>query len=178
MLKCLWKPLKPLKNFLQSANFSENTGLPQFFPKFFRQLYFKNINFLTKTKKCLLCWLLLIQNYQMTGKYLTSNTTFFKKVNPMKYRIQTYILVRTWIYYSCILLVYPIRPWNLLNVKKKTSNLIKVISCYNIWSGIKSQQAKRPFLIQYQKPLIFSEFLCSISSNHFQPFNFMCAFNW
>ena len=32
----------------------------------------------------------------MTGKYLTSNTTFFKIVNPMKYRIQTYILVRTW----------------------------------------------------------------------------------
>ena len=27
----------------------------------------------------------------MTGKCLTSNTTFSKKVNPMKYGIQTYI---------------------------------------------------------------------------------------
>ena len=26
--------------------------------------------------------------------------------------------------------------------------------------------------------LFFSEFLCSISSSHFRPFNFMCAFNW
>ena len=68
----------------------KKTGLSQFFSKFFWQLYFKNINFLTKTKKCLLSWLLWIQNYQMTGKY--------KKVNPMKYRIQTYILVRTWSY--------------------------------------------------------------------------------
>ena len=30
--------------------FSENTDLPQFFSKFFWQLYFKNINFLTKNK--------------------------------------------------------------------------------------------------------------------------------
>ena len=37
-----------LKNFLQPANFSENTGPTQFFSKFFRQLYFNNINFLTK----------------------------------------------------------------------------------------------------------------------------------
>ena len=27
---------------------------------------------------------------------LTRKTTFCKKVNPMKYPIQTYILVRTW----------------------------------------------------------------------------------
>ena len=32
----------------------------------------------------------------MTGKYLINNTTFFKKINPMKYRIQAYILVRAW----------------------------------------------------------------------------------
>ena len=38
---------------------------------------------------------------------------------------------------------------------KKTSNLIKVISSYNICSGIKSQQAKKPFAIQYQNLLIF-----------------------
>ena len=38
---------------------------------------------------------------------------------------------------------------------KKTSNLIKVISSYNICSEIKSKQAKEPFVIQYQKLLIF-----------------------
>ena len=27
---------------------------------------------------------------------LTSKTTFFKKINPMKYPLQTYILVTTW----------------------------------------------------------------------------------
>ena len=32
----------------------------------------------------------------MTDIYLTSNTAFSKKVNPMKYQIQTYILVRNW----------------------------------------------------------------------------------
>ena len=40
-------------------------------------------------------------------------------------------------------------------MKKKISNLIKVISTYNICSGIKSQQAKKPFAIQYQNLLIF-----------------------
>ena len=58
--------------------------------------YSHTTNFLTKTKKCLLCWLLWIENYQINGKYLTSNTTFSKKVNPMKYQIHTHILVRTW----------------------------------------------------------------------------------
>ena len=38
---------------------------------------------------------------------------------------------------------------------KKTSNLIKVISSYNICSEIKRKQAKKPFVIQYQKRLIF-----------------------
>ena len=38
---------------------------------------------------------------------------------------------------------------------KCKKNLIKVISSYNICSGIKSQQAKKPFVIQYQKLLIF-----------------------
>ena len=51
--------------------------------------------------------------------------------------------------------MYPIRPGNPLNVKKTPSNLIKVISSCNISSEIKSQQAKKPFVIQYQKLLIF-----------------------
>ena len=32
----------------------------------------------------------------MTGKYLKRKATFSKKVNPMKYPVQTYILVSTW----------------------------------------------------------------------------------
>ena len=41
---------------------------------------------------------------------LTSKTKFSKKENPIKYPVQTYILVRPGIYYPCILLVYSIRP--------------------------------------------------------------------
>ena len=43
---------------------------------------------------------------------------------------------------------------------KKKFNLIEVISTYNIYSGIKSQQAKKkPFPIQYKKLLIFLRIL-------------------
>ena len=164
-----------MKNFLQPANSSENTGLPQFFSNIFWQLYFKNINFLTKTKKCLLCWLLWIQNYQMTGKYLTSNTTFSKKS-------KSYEISNTGIYigedlefiihvfYWCIPLDHEI-----YTKCKKTSNLIKGISSHKICSEIKSQQVKKPF--STKNFWFFSKLLCSISSIYFRPFNFMCAFN-
>ena len=148
---------KSLKNFLHPATLLKLLVFHKFFSKVFWTLYFKNINFLTKTKKCLLCWLLWIQNYQMTGKYLTSNTTFSKKVNPIKYPIQTYILVRI---------------WNLL--KKR---LTQIIFSNNICSGIKIKQAKKTISHSVPKTWFFSEFLCSISSSHFRPFSFMCAFN-
>ena len=101
----------------------------------------------------------------MTGKYLTSNNTFSKKVNPTEYRIQIFIYIYIYIYIYIL-----VRTRNLLfmyftgvsnqamksiNCKKKPSNLIKVISSYNINSGTKSQQAKKSFAIQYQKLLIF-----------------------
>ena len=35
--------------------------------------------------------------------------------------------------------------------KRKTSNLIKGISSHKVGSGIKSQEVKKPFVIQYQK---------------------------
>ena len=41
-----------------------------------------------------------------------------------------------------------------IKCKKKPSNLTKVISSYNICSGIKSKKAKKTFVIQYQKLLI------------------------
>ena len=49
LLKCR----ETFEKFLSACNYSKNTGLPQFFFKGFWQLYFKNINFLTKTKRCL-----------------------------------------------------------------------------------------------------------------------------
>ena len=43
--------------------------------------------------------------YEFKTTSLTSKTTFFKKVNPLKYPVQTYILVLLFTY----LLVYPIK---------------------------------------------------------------------
>ena len=50
------------------------------------------------------------------------------------------------VFYWCIPLDHEIYT----KCKKKTSNLIKGISSHNICSGIKSQQVKRPFVIQCQ----------------------------
>ena len=63
-----------------------------------------------------------------------------------------------------------------IQLEKKASNLIKVISSYNICSGIKVNKQKNHLSFS-SKNLIFSELLCSISSSHFRPFNFMCTFN-
>ena len=41
--------------------------------------------------------------------------------------------------------------------RKKTCNPIKGLSSRNICSEIKSQQVKKPFVIQYQKRLDFSQ---------------------
>ena len=49
LLKCR----ETFEKFLAACSSSKNTGLPQFFFKSFWQLYFKNINFLTKSKRCL-----------------------------------------------------------------------------------------------------------------------------
>ena len=62
VLGVLLKCRKTFKKFLAACNSSKKTGLPQFFFKGFWQLHFKNINFLTKTKSCLLYWLLWVQN--------------------------------------------------------------------------------------------------------------------
>ena len=51
LLKCR----ETFEQFLAACNSSKNTGFPQFFFENFWQMYFKNINFLTKTKRCLLC---------------------------------------------------------------------------------------------------------------------------
>ena len=61
-LGILLKYWETFKKFIAGCNSSKNTRLPQFFFKGFWQLHFKNINFLTKIKRCLLCWLLWIRN--------------------------------------------------------------------------------------------------------------------
>ena len=91
----------------------------------------------------------------MTGKYLTSNTTFSKKVYPMIHRIQTYIFVRTWNLIFMYFTGVSNQTMKSISNVNKTFNVIKVISSYNICSGIKSKQAKKPFVTQYQKLLIF-----------------------
>ena len=141
MLKCR----ENFEKFLAACNSSKNTGLPQFFSKVFWQLYFKNISLLTKTKKCLLCWFLWIQNYQMTGTYLTSNTTFSKKVNPIKYPIRQIYWWGPGIYYSYSFLVC---IKSILNVKK----LLTWLKLYlDIISALKLNinKQKKPFVIQY-----------------------------
>ena len=56
-LEILLKCKETFEKFIAACNSSKNAGLPQFFFKVFWQLYFKNISFLTKTKRCLLFWL-------------------------------------------------------------------------------------------------------------------------
>ena len=61
-LAILLKCRETFEKIFAAYNASKNTGLPHIFFLGFWQLYFKNINFLTKTKRCLWCWLLWIQN--------------------------------------------------------------------------------------------------------------------
>ena len=74
----LWKISCSLQTLLKILFFHN------FFYKFFEEHQFANKN---QNVPIILTF--------MTSKYLTSNTTFSKKVNPMKHQIQTYILVRT-----------------------------------------------------------------------------------
>ena len=98
----------------------------------------------------------------MTDKYLTSKTTFSKKVNPAKYTVQTYMLVKTCnLLFVSFLGISHYTMKSILNTGKKTlSNLIKVISSYNICLELKfNEQKKQPFVTQYQKLLIFLRIL-------------------
>ena len=98
--------LQLFEKFLAVCNSSKNTGLPQFFFTGFWQLYFKNINFLTKTKRC---WpMLTFMNSkltEMTGK--DKQNPIFQK--SKSYEISStdilyiYIYIYIWIYiYICI----------------------------------------------------------------------------
>ena len=75
-----WNAGKPLKNFFEPATLVKILVFQFFFFTGFWQLYFNNMNFLTKTKRCQLCWLLWILNLL---RWLANHIS--KKVNPMKY---------------------------------------------------------------------------------------------
>ena len=89
LLKCK----ETFEKFLATCNSFKNTGLPQFCFKGFWQLYFKNINFLPKTKRCLYA-----DFYEFKARDDWKRQTkphFPEELNPMKYPVQSYILVRT-----------------------------------------------------------------------------------
>ena len=64
---------------------------------------------------------------------------------------------------------------------KKAYNLIKVLFSYNLFSGIKSQRAKKikkkHLLLSTTNFWLFSDFLSSILLSHFRPLNCICSFN-
>ena len=115
----------------------------------------------------------------MTGKYLRSKTIFSKKVNLMKYQVQTYMLVKTW---NSLFVYFPgvshLTMKSILNEKNKTSNLIPVISSYNICSGNKSQQAQKTAICHLvPKTFVFIRILLLYFINSLSTINFMCALN-
>ena len=84
LLKCR----ETFEKFLGACNSSKTTGLQQFFSEFsdnciLRESIFQKVP---------------IMNSKLPDKLvvLTSKATFSKKVNSMKYPVQTYTLVRTW----------------------------------------------------------------------------------
>ena len=101
--------------------------------------------------------MLSFMNSKLRSLAKASKTTFSKKVNPIKYTVQSYILVRTrnllFIDFTgCIPLYHEIY------IKcKKTSNLIKGISSHSICSEIKSQQVKKTICYSASKTFDFSQ---------------------
>ena len=135
-LEILLKYRETFETFVPATSSSKNTGLPQFFLKVFWQLYFKNINILTNTKRCLKS-----KTARWAGSFGSQNHIFQK------------------------------------GKSFETSDLINVISCYNIYSRITSQQAKnqKKNFCHEQNQKIFSKFLYSILSSHFWPLSWcMC----
>ena len=96
MLKCR----ETFEKFLAAYNSSKNTDLPIFFSTGFWQLYFKNINFLTKTKRCLLCWLMNSKLTKMTHKY-KQNYTFQKSESYAYLVLKKYSSIRLQVSCCC-----------------------------------------------------------------------------
>ena len=117
LLKCR----ETFEKFLAACNSSKNTGLPQFFSKVFWQLHFKNISLLTKTESA-----------YYADFYEFKTTRWLANIWQAIPHFPN-ILVRTW----ALLFIYFAGVYEIYIKCKKTSKLIKVISSYNICSGIK-----------------------------------------
>ena len=146
---------KTFEKFLAACSSSKNTGLPRFFSKVSDNcIYFKNINFLTKTKRCLYAEFYEFKLTKMTSK--DKQNHIFRK--SKSYKISNTVIFigegREFIihvFYWCIPLDHEI-----YTKCKNISILIKGISSHNIYSGIKSQKSKKhSFVFHYQKRLIF-----------------------
>ena len=149
-LRILLKCRKTFEKFLAVCYSSKNTGLP----KGFWQLYFKNINFLTKTRRCLYADFYEFKT-KMSGK---------DKQNHIFQKSKSYELSSGGIYFSedrefiihefywCI----PLRH-EIYTKSKKGSNLIKGVSSHNICSAIKSQHVKKNIYHSVPKTFDFSQ---------------------
>ena len=175
MLKCR----ETFEQFLAACKSSKNTGLPQFFFEVFWQMYFKNINFLTKTKRYLLCWLLWIQNYQINWQFWESKSHFPKsKSNKIS---STYIYIGEdlefiiHVFYWCIPLDHEIYT----KCNKKHLTWLKLYLVTISALELKKSTSKKNHLsLTVPKPIDFSQnSSVPFSSSHFRPSNFMCAFN-
>ena len=88
LLKCR----ETFEKVLGACNSSKNAD-HFFFQRFLKTVFYEH-QLPNKKQKVPLCWVLWIQNkLRWLGK--TSKTTFSKRVNSVKYPLQSYILVRT-----------------------------------------------------------------------------------
>ena len=170
MLKCR----ETFEQFLAACKSSKNTGFPQFFFEVFWQMYFKNINFLTKTKRYLLCWLLWIQNYQINWQFWESKSHFPKsKSNKIS---STYIYIGEdlefiiHVFYWCIPLYYEIYT----KCNKKHLTWFKLYLVIISALELKVNKQKNHLSLTVQKPFHFSQ----NSSVPFHPVTFEHPISW
>ena len=90
LLKCK----EPCMESLQSVTFLQMLVFHKFFLKISDILYFKNNNFLAKTKRCLLCWFLWIQTRILRLK-LPDDWQISKKQNHIFQKSKSYEISST-----------------------------------------------------------------------------------
>ena len=152
----------------------------KFSSKIFDINYFKNSNFLTKTKRCLL-W---IQKRILSLK-LSDVWQLSEKQNHISQNSKSYEISSTGIYVGedlkfiiCVFFWCIPLDHEIYTKCKKTSNLIKVISVIISALEIEVNNHKNIHLSFSTKNFwVFLEFFCSIASTHFQTFNYTCALN-
>ena len=143
--------------------------------KYFWQLYLKNINFLAKTKRCLYAEFYEFKT-KLTGKgkqnHIFQKSKSYEISSTVIYisKDQKFIIH---VFYWCIPLDHEIYT----KCKKKHLTWLKLYLVIISALELKVNKQKNHLSFSTKNFWFFSEFLCSISSSHFRPFNFMCAFN-